>query len=320
MNDFSSLTPDAVFAAAEHAFGCRFSGVMVQHPSYINRVYELEDLGGNRYVFKFYRPGRWSYQALLEEHIFLLDCRKDELPVVAPLLLRNRMTLDRTEGGIYFAAFPRRWGRSVELETPESYRRAGALIARVHQAGRRREAVHRLRLDPRVTTLGEVAHLLTCGIVPTHLHREFEQVLKALLKVIVKNFRQQEFIRIHGDCHKNNILEHLDDGLMLIDFDDMMTGAPLQDLWLLLPGRSDQCPNELAYLLDGYRSIGSIDHFDGRDIEIYRAMRMIYFLSWCAGQRHDYNFLDRFPAWAEPQFFRREISNFAEQLTVIEHQ
>jgi len=32
----------------------------------------------------------------------------------------------------------------------------------------------------------------------------------------------------------------------------MVTGPPIQDLWLLLPGRASDCAKELSVLVEGY--------------------------------------------------------------------
>ena len=42
--------------------------------------------------------------------------------------------------------------------------------------------------------------------------------------------------RIHGDCHRGNIIDRPGTGLALIDFDDMVRGPCVQDLWLVVPG------------------------------------------------------------------------------------
>ena len=73
---FDTLTPEVIFTAAEEAFNCRFSGVLLPLPSYINRVYEMESADRERFIIKFYRPGRWSRAALLEEHVFTLEARE----------------------------------------------------------------------------------------------------------------------------------------------------------------------------------------------------------------------------------------------------
>ena len=144
-------------------------------------------------------------------------------------------------------------------------------------------------------------------------------MLKALLRVLLANFRPGERIRLHGDCHKGNVLERPGEGLMLIDFDDMLTGPPVQDLWLLLPGPVEECTRELELLLRGYESLREFDRSSLDQIELLRAMRMIYFLDWCARQRHDRNFRERHPEWGSDSFWRGEIASLAGQLAVINH-
>src|SRR5690242_2367834 len=71
---FDLLSPDAAMRAVEQSCGISLDGTMETYPSYVNRVYGLRAETGERYVVKFYRPGRWSRDAILDEHAFLLDC------------------------------------------------------------------------------------------------------------------------------------------------------------------------------------------------------------------------------------------------------
>ena len=98
MQNFEELTPDRIITAVESATGRRLTGMASPFPSYINRVYELQDEEGHRLVAKFYRPGRWSHDALREEHDFVLDCEKNEIPVVAPMRLEDGETLAAVSG------------------------------------------------------------------------------------------------------------------------------------------------------------------------------------------------------------------------------
>lgn len=311
---FDALTPERIFTAAETAMGARFSGVLMPLPSYINRVYEMERADdGSRFVFKFYRPGRWSRAALLEEHLFTLECRAAEIPVIAPLRLGNGSTLAVSAEGVFFAAFPKRWGRAFEAVDDESWVRLGTLLGRLHAVGCRRAARHRVRLEPRCATLDAAARLLAYCTASGSVRRELESVLKTLLRELFSCKWAPEMIRLHGDCHKGNILERPGEGLMLIDFDDMLTGPPVQDLWLLLPGPPDECGRELELLLRGYESIREFDRASLGMIEPLRAMRMIYFLDWCARQKGDFNFHERYPEWGGDGFWRRECASLREQ-------
>jgi len=307
-----------IFAAAETAFNRRFSGVLMPLPSYINRVYEMESADRERFIFKFYRPGRWSRLALLEEHLFTIEAREAEIPVIAPLRLAGGSTLGTAGDGTFFAAFPKRWGRGLDPDSEAPvWRRLGALIARLHTVGAERPARRRIVLDPNGNTLGEVAHLLSSGVASERVLPGLASVLKRLLRVLTERFDTSGPIRLHGDCHKGNILERPDEGLMLIDFDDMLSGPPVQDLWLLLPGPVESCPEELSELLAGYESIREFDRGTLREVELLRAMRMIYFLDWCAKQRGDCNFQERWPDWGTDAFWRREIQALEEQYAVI---
>ena len=120
---FDALTPERIFTAAETAMKARFSGVLTPLPSYINRVYEMERAGdGCRFVFKFYRPGRWTRAALLEEHLFTLECRAAEIPVIAPLRLGNGSTLAVSAGGCFSPRSPNGGGgRSKRLMMNRGY-------------------------------------------------------------------------------------------------------------------------------------------------------------------------------------------------------
>ena len=50
-----------------------------------NRVYDLRLEDGRHIVAQFYRPGRWTREAIAEEHEFLSELRAAGIPVCAPL-------------------------------------------------------------------------------------------------------------------------------------------------------------------------------------------------------------------------------------------
>lgn len=71
-NSFSSLTPDCVLNAVE-SLGLRSDGRLLALNSYENRVYQVGMEEGAPLVAKFYRPARWSDEAILEEHAFVCE-------------------------------------------------------------------------------------------------------------------------------------------------------------------------------------------------------------------------------------------------------
>ncbi|MFW6337308.1 MAG: serine/threonine protein kinase, partial [Alkalispirochaetaceae bacterium] len=82
LSTFDLLTPEAALTAVEGAYGLRLDGRVMTYRSYINRVYGFTTEEGEEYVAKFYRPGRWSWDAIVEEHAFVLECALAEIPVV----------------------------------------------------------------------------------------------------------------------------------------------------------------------------------------------------------------------------------------------
>src|SRR5213079_1956610 len=142
---FFSLTPDRVLDAVEVG-GLRCTGRCLPLRAFENRVYEVELEDERRLVVKFYRPGRWSRETILDEHAFLADLMAAEVPAVAPLDLGTGSTLGEIEG-ILYAAFPKVRGRTLDELDAENRRRIGRTIGRMHAVGAARPSAHR----PRVT-------------------------------------------------------------------------------------------------------------------------------------------------------------------------
>ena len=314
--DFENLTPDRILEAVEAGLDRDLTGLTSPLPSYINRVYELQSADGERFIAKFYRPGRWTRAAVQDEHDFVLDCADDEIPVVAPRKLAGGGTVGEYEG-ILYAVYPKRSGREMDLQTDEGWRRLGSLVGRIHAAGARRDAAERLRMHPEATTLPEIALLLEqCGMRP-HQAGRFRDVTDRIIDIALREFEGVDLQRIHGDCHRANILERPGEGLMVIDFDDMVVGPAVQDIWLLLPGAANSSRREIQLILEGYEQFAEFDDRQLRLIEILRAMRIIYFLAWCSMQQADFRFQSNFPEWGSEMFWQREISDIEHQYHAI---
>lgn len=361
-NQFSSLTPDSILSAAENFTGEKFDGTITPYNSYVNRVFGLTGEDGRDYVIKFYRPGRWSRDAVLDEHKFLADCSAAEVPVVPPLsssLSGDEATVGSAEG-LYFAVFPRLRARTFDIYTDEDWVRTGRAVGRMHIAARDRTAPHRLQCTPQQTTIPYITMLLNQNLVTPELQQEFTGVCGDALDYVLDAYaavfgeaddhgvyHTEAFRRIHGDCHRGNILEQFtspspssadteDSSIItLIDFDDMMTGPAVQDLWLLLPGYRRDSEHELELLLKGYEEFISPDDDAGdgirtarapeirrqlRLIEPLRFMRNIYFLAWTAVQRNDEGFSARNPGWGTKAFWETEIEDLKTQLRVLEEE
>src|SRR5436309_14120605 len=84
VSSFFALTPDRVLDAVEVG-GLRCTGRCMPLRAFENRVYEVELVDEQRLVVKFYRPGRWSRETILDEHRFLADLVAAEVPAVPPI-------------------------------------------------------------------------------------------------------------------------------------------------------------------------------------------------------------------------------------------
>jgi len=317
VSDFGKLTPDAMLHAVETAVGMPLTGFTSPLPSYINRVYELQAEDGTRLIAKFYRPGRWSPAALEDEHAFLRDCVEDEIPVIAPMPLRDGKTLDEVDG-IRFCVFPKKYGREFELNGDEDWLRIGRLLGRLHATGDRRDAPGRVTLHPGVSTAEDLRELIDGGFIPPGQRSAFEDLTRRISERIVPLFEDVPLSRVHGDCHRGNLLYRMEEGVFMIDFDDMATGPAVQDFWMLLPGHAAECRREIGLMLEGYEAFHTLDIRSLRLIEPLRMMRIIYFLAWCARQVNDYQFQNHFPDWGSAAFWEREIRDLEHQLRIVE--
>lgn len=329
--DFSRLTPDLVMDAIESHTGLFLDGTLVPYNSYVNRVFGVTDEDENSYIAKFYRPGRWGSDAILDEHAFLADCAAADIPVVAPIpLVSNATTYSvATSGtseavatlgaheGFLFALFPRVRARSFDIYGDADWIRVGRVIGRMHVAGAKRPAPSRLRMTPADTTRRYIDSILDNRLVHPDCLDDFTQICRDALETIERGFDALaggSNLRIHGDMHRGNLLDRGESGITIIDFDDMMTGPAIHDLWLLLPDHLENSMKEMNLLLEGYEEFRDFDRRTLALVEPLRFMRHIYFLAWCAVQRNDAGFADRNPDWGTKAFWITETEDLSAQL------
>ena len=84
--DYQNLGPDEVLAAVESR-GYTCDGHLLVLNSFENRVYQLGLDDDSALIAKFYRPERWSEEAILEEHAFSLDLDLEKILTSDELLL-----------------------------------------------------------------------------------------------------------------------------------------------------------------------------------------------------------------------------------------
>ncbi len=313
---YAELSPEAVLDALEAA-GFRSDGRVLALNSYENRVYQIGLEEGQPVVAKFYRPGRWSDAAIGEEHAFALELASQEIPVVAPLV-RDGIAL-HTYRGFRYAVFPRRGGRWPELGTPEEREWVGRFLGRIHAVGRAARFAHRPRLN--LEDLGRKARdlVLEGDWMPDYLADKYADVTDELLAEVdarATDWGGARLGRIHGDCHRGNIL-WTDSGPHFVDLDDTQTGPAIQDLWMLLAGGLQEMRSQMRDLIAGYEQFTPFDRGELSLIEPLRALRMIHYSAWLARRWHDPAFPKAFPWFAEPRYWEEHYRALDEQLTAV---
>jgi Ser/Thr protein kinase RdoA (MazF antagonist) len=316
---YDRLSPDTVLTALETT-GLQCDGRLLALNSYENRVYQVGIEDGLPVVAKFYRPGRWSYAAILEEHAFSLELAEQEIPVVPPCRNGDGNTL-QTHDGFPFAVYPRCGGRWPDLDTREQRLQMGRFLGRLHAVGAARDFRHRDRLD--VDTLGHSArsYLLEHDWIPDYLREAYSTLSGELLERIENAFdaagplRQ---IRLHGDCHPGNIL-WTEAGPHFVDLDDSRTGPAIQDLWMLLSGEAPEMRGQLEDLLEGYRTFCDFDHAGILLIEPLRTLRIMNYSAWIARRWGDQAFPRAFPWFDSPRYWEEHILALREQAAALSH-
>ncbi len=307
---------ETIISLAERELGIGLTGLCRGYRSYINRVYELASAGGAGFVIKFYRPGRWNKEALLDEHAFLSDLKEAEIPVIAPLPLTSGSTLGKNDDS-YFAIYPKMGGRNCDEFTTDQWLELGRLIGRIHAGGAKKEANNRIVLTPDKATKEHVDFILNGNFVsPEHINN-FTDITSSLLDTITPLFKNIPLIRIHGDAYSANIIHRPEESLYMIDFDDMAMGPAIHDIWMFLPGYMKDSKKEMALFIEGYETFRDFNRKDIALIEPLRAMRYIHFAAWCAHQAEDGGAASLVPGWGSPEYWQIEINDIESQLNQI---
>jgi Ser/Thr protein kinase RdoA (MazF antagonist) len=313
---YDRLTPDVVIEAVE-SLGHLCDGRILALNSYENRVYQVGIEGGAPLVAKFYRPARWSDAAILEEHAFALELAAEEIPIVPPIVYDGRSLFESQ--GFRFALFERRGGRWPELGTAQEREWMGRFLGRIHMVGRRTRFQHRERID--IERMGEdsCTYLLEHGWLPPHLEAAYDSLTRDLLDRVHDAFEiaGAAQLRLHGDCHRGNVL-WTDDGPHFVDLDDCVMGPAVQDLWMLLSGSRDEMAEQLSQLLEGYSQFSTFDYGELILIESLRTLRMIHYAAWLARRWEDPAFPRAFPWFKEPRYWENHVLQLREQLSAIE--
>lgn len=324
-NFFYQLDPETVLRAVEK-IGVRATGKSLALNSFENRVYQIEieipqeELNSpyDAYrVAKFYRPGRWTEEQIREEHELLLLLQEHGVPVVAPLPFPDGDTLQKIDDqSLWYCVYLKVGGRH-QAELPETeLKRVGRLLGQMHNLAQQIERRTRLYLSGEQYGMHNVDLLCDSQFLPEESKAAYRAVVEPLVQLATEQLKAAQTIRIHGDCHLGNVL-WLDEHPFLLDFDDMVYGPAVQDLWLLNPGRDEDSKKRQEILLEGYEELRSFDPSELSLIELLRALRIIHFQAWIARRWEDPVFPKTFEHFGTAQYWREELGALQEISDVI---
>lgn len=322
---FHLLTPDHVMAAVE-SLGKRLTGRNMALNSLENRVYDVElakaeDMGpgfsAQNVIVKFYRPGRWSREQILEEHRFLAQLTEFEVPVVPPLEVAGETLLLNEETNLFYALFPKVQGRLKDEFNKEETEQAGRLIGRIHNVGSMGNFSHRLSLTA-ANFVGKSKEALEESMPVEHPSFAYYVALLPQLEALASPLLAQLPVqRLHGDFHRGNIV-WTSAGPRAVDFDDCLTGPIEQDLWLLYPGSDEESLKERDVFLSAYREMTRRDHLRMDLTEVFRALRMVHFNAWIAKRWEDHSFKRVFPQFSTASYWDKELVDLRIQLSFLQ--
>lgn len=311
---YEALTPDAVLDAME-SIGMEPTGGLTALNSYENRVYQIALEDGSFVITKFYRPNRWSDAAITEEHTFTQGLFDAELSVVPPLRIDGTSVFHHRD--FRFAVFPRQGGHPPNLENEDDLEVLARSIARLHAFGSSQPFEHRVNLN--VERFGQNSRdfLLQNQFLPLEMEAAYSSITEQLLERITPLMADTALTPIHGDCHMGNILWR-DGTPHFVDFDDCMSGPPIQDLWMLLSGERSNQTLQLNLILDAYGDFHDFDTASLNLIEPLRTLRIMYHAAWIARRWQDPAFPMAFPTFDSVNYWSNHVLALREQLALLE--
>lgn len=332
---FYTLTPEVIDQALE-SISMQPIGRTMALNSLENRVYSVEvkasDINLTEYqtgfdrafaldqvVIKFYRPGRWSFDAIAEEHQTLRHLSSLEIPVVTPIEYCEKTFFKEETTGLFFSVFPKVIGRLKDEINKQEAEQLGRLLARVHQGlSYLKPYKHRGELSVTHFIDEYCEFLKTFDKAPKSLRESFVHLansLKIHIELTLKHLPQQ---RIHGDVHRGNVMWN-HHGPFLMDFDDSLQGPVQQDLWLMVPGVDEEDKVLNKVFLESYCEFTQKNLvLDRKLIESLRTLRMVRFVGWIAKRYEDPFFEKMFPHFLTDGFWEQQVLGLKEQWSLLQ--
>jgi Ser/Thr protein kinase RdoA (MazF antagonist) len=315
---FYNLDPNLILDVAEN-HGFHVTGELTQLNSYENRVFDVKLTSGESLISKFYRPGRWSAETILDEHNFIHELKTEQIGVASAIeinsaesvfKLKNFSGENKTLGevdGIYYAFFEKVRGRLLQEITEPQFKKLGRWLARLHNVGSKQKAVHRASIGPTNDDRWIYLDKLLRQVSP-EVSARYESSAVKIFEALDDMLNDFSFIRLHGDLHRGNILEDSQQEFIVVDFDDMINGPEVQDFWMLMPNADTDSP-EFNTLIDAYSELREFPYEQLELIPLLRGYRIINYAIWIMNRWDDPSFPRIFPDFGSYSYWAEETEN-----------
>jgi Ser/Thr protein kinase RdoA (MazF antagonist) len=311
VESFYNLSVHQIFDVAE-SLGFQPTGQYFQLNSYENRVFDLflekeQNNLDDHVICKVYRPKRWSEKAILEEHQFIEELKSQDIPAISALKINGKTIHLHNE--MFFSFFPKAKGRMPQELLPSELSQLGSQLAKLHNVGAQKKALHRPSLD--IEAMGWQALDFIEPIVAPEVWPRYERAACDILNYLEDQLENANLIRIHGDCHKGNILQfdpkEGEKKLFFVDFDDFINGLPIQDFWMLFSKDETDNSDELESFLLGYERLRHFDRSHLKLMPAFRGLRIINYAYWIAKRWSDPSFPQLFPNFKNYIYWAEEV-------------
>lgn len=183
----------------------------------------------------------------------------------------------------------------------------GRKLAQIHNIGAQKEFEHRPVIAEHPWTPWETLDFLERWVAPEvwPRYREAATRLNEQLQEIID---PSEFIRIHGDCHRGNLLNtgaQDRSEFFFLDFDDTCMGPVSQDFWMLFSSFSGTEEQEL--LLSGYEEFREFPRHQMDWFLPLRGLRVLSYAAWIARRWEDPSFPRLFPDFNTYNYWAEEV-------------
>jgi Ser/Thr protein kinase RdoA (MazF antagonist) len=160
--------------------------------------------------------------------------------------------------------------------------------------------------------LDPLDELLDGSWLPASCEERYASAVESLADVYEDEVADVPFLRLHGDCHRGNLLRGRE-GWFFLDFDDFALGPAVHDVWVLVPGHDREALQQRDALLAGYRQFRPFESRWLGLVEPLRAARILKISSWIARRWKETSFQSTFPHFGTELYWERETRDL-EQL------